>query len=126
MELAFRQGTPSVLKDHQHLFLMTLANRQQLPRSDKVAWIEFVQLAQQRARAHFGRQNETRRRFQAWARSGLSDQQPPPSTPSSAGSKKGKRSCSRSVSSRALRRQEDHRPIAKVQLMTPQFWLRPV
>jgi hypothetical protein len=37
MEPAFRQGTASVLKDHQHLFLMTLVNRQQLPLSDRVA-----------------------------------------------------------------------------------------
>jgi hypothetical protein len=119
MESAFRQGTASVLKDHQHLFLMTLANRQQLPLLEKVAWLEFVQLAQRRARAHFGRQNETRQRFRAWARSGLSAQPPPPSTPRSAGSKERKRSRSRSVSSRALRRQEYHRPIASAARGSP-------
>jgi hypothetical protein len=58
MECAFPQGTASVLKDHQHLFLMTLADRNLLPLSDKVAWLEFVQLAQQRARAHFGRKTK--------------------------------------------------------------------
>jgi hypothetical protein len=111
MKSAFNQGTTSVLKEHQHLFLMPLADRQQLPLTDKVAWLEFVQLAQRRARAHLGRQQETRRRFRAWARSGLPDPPPTPSVSvSSTGSKKRKRSRSRSVSSCSLRRQGDLRP----------------
>ncbi len=107
MESAFRQGTTSVLKEHQHLFLMTLADRQQLPLSEKVAWLEFVQLAQRRYRAHIGRQHETRRRFRAWARSGLPNQSPTTSPDSIT---QRKRSNSRSILSRTLRRQEDLRP----------------
>jgi hypothetical protein len=42
MESAFRQGAVPVLNDHQHLFLMALADRKQVPLSDKVAWLEFV------------------------------------------------------------------------------------
>ncbi len=57
MESAFRQGTASVLKEHQHLFLMTLADRKQLPLSEKVAWLEFVQLAQRRYRSHIQHQH---------------------------------------------------------------------
>jgi hypothetical protein len=54
IESAFCQGTLLVLKEHQHLFHMTLANGQLLPLSDKVTWLEFVQLAQRRAQAHLG------------------------------------------------------------------------
>jgi hypothetical protein len=112
MESAFCQGTALVFKEHQHLFLMTLADWQQLPMPDKVAWLEFVQLAQRQAQAHLGRQQETWRRFQAWARSGIPDPPPTPTTSVSSpvGSKKRKRFRSWSVSSRSLLRQVDLRP----------------
>jgi hypothetical protein len=91
---AFHQGTVLVLREHQHLIFMPLADQQQLSLLDKVAWLEFVQLAQWQARAHLQCQQETCQRFRAWAKLGLPD---PHFTPIPAGSKKPKRAHSRST-----------------------------
>jgi hypothetical protein len=98
---AWSQGTALVLKEHTYLFTLPLSDRQKHTLTEKVDWLVFVSLAQRRALASLCRQHKTRRKFRAWARSGLPDT-PPPVPP--AGLNKRKRSHSRSTSARSLRR----------------------
>jgi hypothetical protein len=56
---AWSQGTASVLKEHTHLFTLPLAYRQKHTLTEKVDWLEFVSLAQRRARASLRRQHKT-------------------------------------------------------------------
>jgi hypothetical protein len=57
IESAFRQDTVWVLNKHLHLFLIPLADQQQLPLL--LVWLEFVQLTQWQARAHLRRQQDS-------------------------------------------------------------------
>jgi hypothetical protein len=53
IQYAGSQGTSSVLKEHQHLlFTLPLSDRKKQTLTEKADWLEFVTLAQQRARAH--------------------------------------------------------------------------
>jgi hypothetical protein len=65
IEYAGSQGTAPVLKDHQHLFTLPLSDRKKQRLTEKADWLEFVTLAQQRARAHLRQQQETRRKVRA-------------------------------------------------------------
>jgi hypothetical protein len=76
IEYACSQGTALVLTEHQHLFILPLSDRKKQTLTEKADWLESVTLAQQCARAHLRQQQETRRNFLAWARSGLPDTPP--------------------------------------------------
>jgi hypothetical protein len=52
MEYASRQGTSLVLKEHHHLFSLSLSDRNKQTLAEEADWLEFVTLAQRRARAH--------------------------------------------------------------------------
>jgi hypothetical protein len=106
IEYASSQGTASVRKEHHHLFTLPLSERKKQTLREKTDWLEFVTLAQQRARAHLRQQQETRRKFRAWARSGFQDT-PPLAPPAGL---KHKRSHSRSTSVRSFRRHADFVP----------------
>ena len=75
---ALEQGSDSVRAEHRHLFTMSLENRLKGLILDKQNWLEFVDMAQRKAIAHRRRHQESKRRFRAWARSGLSDPGSPP------------------------------------------------
>jgi hypothetical protein len=58
IEYAYSQSRASVLKEHQHLFTLPLADSQKQTLAEKADWLEFVTLAQHRTRAHLRRQQE--------------------------------------------------------------------
>jgi hypothetical protein len=115
MEYAGSQGTASVLKEHHHLFTLPLSDRKRQTLTEKADWLEFVTLAQQGAWAHLRQQQESRREFRAWARSGLPDT---PSLVPPAGLKR-KRSHSRLTSARSLHHHADSVPALSIACAAP-------
>jgi hypothetical protein len=76
---AMEQGSASVLPEHGHLFTNTLEDRLTGAILEKQNWLDFVDMAQRKANRHCRRHQESKRRFRAWARSGLAqDLSPPP------------------------------------------------
>jgi hypothetical protein len=59
MEYADSRSTALVLKEHHHLFTLPLSDRKRQTLAEKADWLEFVTLAQQRARAHLRQQQES-------------------------------------------------------------------
>ena len=78
---AFAQGSSTVRPEHRHLFNQPIEQRLNGSLLGRTNWLEFLSLAQCKARAQRSRHRESKRRFRSWARSGLKSDEPPPRSP---------------------------------------------